>query len=105
MPAWNIETIQLHYSFIRQLSTTNCPTVKIWGTWGHWGRRSSIRLLTTSAFVGRVSANMAACSTRYDVPEVPTSPVGSLSDGSVMTFTPYRPHNSSIFGRSLRGTT
>jgi hypothetical protein len=52
-----------------------------------------------------ISAELLACATRYKVPEVPKSPEFSSRGMSVITLTPYRPHNSSIFGRSVRGIT
>jgi hypothetical protein len=102
MPAWNTETFQIHRSFIMQRSAnhfaalSNSGDVGTLGTWlPHLGTDNSARSLDN------LSALAVARCTHYDVPEVPTSPSRSLSDRSVITFTPYRPHNRSIFGRSV----
>jgi hypothetical protein len=90
-----------HRAPLIDLLMANCQDL---GTWGHWGRRmSTVRGAAHYCFPRR--RRNASSQSRYDVPEVPTSPSRPSAGVSVMTFTPYRPHNNSIFGRSVRGTT
>jgi hypothetical protein len=78
---------------------------RIGGTWGHGdvGWALGVRLFLAVAFP--IGAGAACSPLHYDVPEVPTSPSCSSTGISVITFTPYRPHSSSILERSVSGTT
>src|SRR5260370_1861386 len=71
MPPWNIETAEVHRSFIRQVSTTNCRTVKVRGRGdiGDVATTPNAQRLRTLA--GCISVAVPHCSTRYDVPNVP----------------------------------